>query len=367
MDLRPALQQLPQLGYSHRGLKTQPAQAAHYALRRSGISGTPIGLELRVSGQGPSLPVVPWITFLDPDVTTKVTVGIYVVYLFSSDLQRVFLTLNQGATQHLSIHQDSGLKGKAAERASLAEIAHETSAIKGGLLAADFDVDSDPIDLGSGLFLPMAYEAGAITCRSYALEDLPSNDALLADLEHTARAYPAAVSLKDELVAANPTEFRTSSRQLKGDGPKLDVFFRPKDSSEYVAEIGAHVQRKSRKHEALLEQFAVDIGSFGWTANSNVHPRDLEVTRHGETWLVEAKTVGPNAEHAVREAIGQLYSYRHFHYRRKGSADPKMLALFNEPIGKAFVELLEELGIDACWRDGQRWIATPKARHMMLR
>jgi len=359
MELRRALGQLLQLGYSHRGAKTQPAQAAHYALRRSGIDGTPLGLDIRVSGQGQSLPVVPWLTFLDPDVTTKVTEGLYIVYLISADLERAFLTINQGATSHRKVHESLGLRGRAAERAAIQEISHETAALRAALAGTGIAAATDTIDLGSTLFLPTAYEVGAITCRSYELSNLPSNSALLADLDDVARLYPTVVTLKEQLVASNPQTFRTPARELRTRPPQMDVFFRPKDATDYVVEMPAHVQRKSRKHEALLENFVSDAEASGWTANSNVHPRDLELSRQDEIWLVEAKTVGANAEHAVREAIGQLYSYRHFHYRRAGEPDPHLLALFNEPVGGAFIELLADLGIEACWRETQIWRATP--------
>lgn len=359
MELRRALGQLLQLGYSHRGLKTQPAQAAHYALRRSGIDGSPLGLDIRVSGQGQSLPVVPWLTFLDPDVTTKVTEGLYIVYLFSADLERVFVTLNQGATSHRKVHESLGIRGRAAERAAIQEISHETTAFRDALADNGVDLATDMIDLRSTLFLPTAYEAGAIACRSYDLSNLPSNSALLADLEDVARLYPTVVTLKEQLVAANPQAFRTPARELKTRHPRVDVFFRPKDATDYFVEMPAHVQRKSRKHEALLENFVGDAEANGWIANSNVHPRDLELSRQDEIWLVEAKTVGANAEHAVREAIGQLYTYRHFHYRCASQPDPLLLALFNEPVGDAFIGLLAELGIEACWREDQAWRTTP--------
>jgi hypothetical protein len=48
------------------------------------------------------------------------------------------------------------------------------------------------------------------------------------------------------------------------------------------------------------------VEANGGAPATNVHPRDLIVDHLEVHWLVEAKTVGPNAETAVREAIGQL-------------------------------------------------------------
>lgn len=71
--------------------------------------------------------------------------------------------------------------------------------------------------------------------------------------------------------------------------------------------------------------------------------------------MVEAKTVGSNAEFAVCEAIGQLFAYRHFLYRAHGDNDPGLLTLFSEPVGEAFVTLLTALGIQAAWFDEGAW------------
>jgi len=41
---------------------------------------------------------VPWIAVFDPVVTTSATRGYYVVFLFSADMQKLYLSLNQGTT-----------------------------------------------------------------------------------------------------------------------------------------------------------------------------------------------------------------------------------------------------------------------------
>ncbi len=41
----------------------------------------------------------PWIAILDKDITGTTRKGVYVVFLFSSDCQHVYITLNQGTTQ----------------------------------------------------------------------------------------------------------------------------------------------------------------------------------------------------------------------------------------------------------------------------
>ena len=40
----------------------------------------------------------PWIAIYNEKITTTIQRGVYIVYLFSEDMSRVYLTLNQGCT-----------------------------------------------------------------------------------------------------------------------------------------------------------------------------------------------------------------------------------------------------------------------------
>lgn len=71
----------------------------------------PPGMKVLASGAGQSLPVVPWIAILDSNVTRTAQEGLYVVYLFRQDLSRVYLSMNQGATQHQRNAGRRGLTG----------------------------------------------------------------------------------------------------------------------------------------------------------------------------------------------------------------------------------------------------------------
>ena len=42
---------------------------------------------------------VPWLAIMNKDITTTTQEGVYVVYLFSQDMERVYLTFNQGVTR----------------------------------------------------------------------------------------------------------------------------------------------------------------------------------------------------------------------------------------------------------------------------
>jgi hypothetical protein len=362
VDLRGMLQPVRSLGYAHRVGKDQPAQQHLWAIAREPPATVPIGLRVRVSGSGRSLPVVPWIALLDPDVTTTAQKGLYVVYLYHQSLATVYLSMNQGVTQHRQNARDAGLTGVAADRAALAEIRAETALIRGLLAPSDAADTVDTIALGGATFLPHAYEAGSIAAIGYALNDLPGEEQLADDLRRFGVLYATCVELKAELVATDPNRVRTAARTVPLPTVAGPPMFRPKSAADYLAEVPAQHQRKERRHEALIERFGHDLIANGLSPSTAVHPRDLTVSDPGgHEWLIEAKMVSRNAEDAVRQVIGQLMAYRHFYYRKPGLPEPRLLGLFSEPIGDAFVALLDSLDIAAAWLTNDGWQTTRDA------
>ncbi|MDQ0822350.1 hypothetical protein QFZ69_003229 [Arthrobacter sp. V1I7] len=139
----------------------------------------------------------------------------------------------------------------------------------------------------------------------------------------------------------------------------VPVHFKPKDRQEYIVQVAARTsRRRGDRHELLLTEYASHVTPRGHRpSNTSVHPRDLTLRVGKDDWLVEAKVVYEgNATQAVRAAIGQLSEYSHFLYEKQNR--PRLMALFNEPVGDGFVGLLEELGIAAVWKTEGRlgWI-----------
>jgi hypothetical protein len=136
--------------------------------------------------------------------------------------------------------------------------------------------------------------------------------------------------------------------------------FKPKDASDYLAVVPARTLKKSREHESLLSTYGTAMMDAGWTAITNVHPRDMELSRGGNHWLVEVKMVyGGNATQAARAAVAQLLEYRHFYYR---GVAPGLVGLFSESLGGAYEELLESIGIATVWRSGAGWSGGERSR-----
>lgn len=120
---------------------------------------------------------VPWVAVLDTNITESIQSGVYVVYLFGSDMDSVYLCLALGVTETMQQHPGrSGLallRGKAADlrkQMRITGLAEEGAAIGHGSLARQ-------------------YEAGIICYIKYDRGDIPDDGELLDDLEHMLKLY----------------------------------------------------------------------------------------------------------------------------------------------------------------------------------
>jgi hypothetical protein len=370
-DLALALQQPAALNYDkHKSSR----QAAQQALRMAGDllkQLVPPGYIIRVSGAAINLPELPWIAVLDSDQTTTAKRGIYPVYLYNHDLSRVYLSLNQGFTRHIDEAKQAQRKASAGttqlERA-LASITRETLQLRSHLheVIARQPRASTAISLGSKGELGQGYEAGHMYGFCYETNDMPSSELLQSDLLSMLRSYAMACAFADQQLLVNPGTWTTESgdsdykrREVKSTTPNFDDFT-PKDSTDVVA-TWQHVadrQIRSRKHERLIEEFGTYVRTRGIkVTNRNIGKRDLLMRDEaGVEYLIEAKTVSHDGEAAVRDAIGQLFAYRHQYYDQ--AVRPRMVALLNLPIDQTWQDLLLELEIAWIARDGASWSAS---------
>lgn len=363
MSIRGILNGVTELGYKPELGHTQPAQK-HLQEGRRELQDLlpPIGLRVKVSGAAVNLPAIPWIAILNPDITTTAQSGLYVVYLYDKSLTRVFLTVNQGVTTHREAWRTRERpRGITIDKAAIDELKSESELIREGLPVRFQEATLGYISLDSTQFLPLAYEAGAIAAKAYDTDSLPSEESLRADLHLFLQIYDSAIAVRTNLTSLNPTKFYTPTAREKGQTEtKGEDIFEPKSSADYIAQIAAHTQVRSRSHESLVAAFGQYAKQMGYEPVTNVHPRDM-ILRGEHEVLCEMKVVKANAEFAVREAIGQLFTYRYF-YHSQNEHQPILLAIFSAPIGNAFVELLEQLGITSIWSlGGTSWDGSPSA------
>lgn len=168
------------------------ASEAQQLLRRAGEEfhqWVPKGYLVVGSGGKGNGAVCPWISVFDPDETTTAQRGMYVVYLFAADMKSVALSLNQGVTE---------IGNRLGRRAARRALQNEAAAIRSQFVAdAIVDLD-DTIDLRSSAALPVDDEYGHIVGRTYAIEALPDEAAMVTDLQRFVRLYALALEARDE-------------------------------------------------------------------------------------------------------------------------------------------------------------------------
>ncbi|MFJ4774854.1 MrcB family domain-containing protein [Streptomyces sp. NPDC088762] len=306
----------------------------------------------------------PWIGIFDPEINTDPKAGLYLAYIFSTDLKSVTLTLQQGVTE-----LREKLKEQKAFRTHLERHAERLFGALPASLAEQWN--HRPV-FGRGE-RPESYEAASVVARRYETSDLPAEGQLRQDLrvaesllQRAAAADAAWRAARDE-----DQDDRELSDSRQGVGRRATTAlagFKPRNSSGYVANIAAQQQVKSQKHETLIRDFGAYIVTRDFTpTNLRIHPKDLILRQSDGTgegapeWLVEVKVIRRgDAATAVREAVGQLREYSYFLYREQRLAAPHLMGLFSEEIG-VYAAYLEDQGIAAMWQNGGGWGGTSTA------
>lgn len=155
--------------------------------------------------------------------------------------------------------------------------------------------------------LQRAYEAGNICAVEYSLGGLEDEARLLADLNRFVKLYQDAIVVKRDLLQSDPGKVSSSSVQKKSTDADPLRDFAPKDDSEYVAHLTGRALVKSRRHETLVREYGLYAHSLGFSAATNVHPRDLTLRRGEDEWLIEAKV--STAETPQTRSVTQSGSY----------------------------------------------------------
>jgi 5-methylcytosine-specific restriction protein A len=123
---------------------------------------------------------IPWVAFFDPLETTSATYGLYVVYLFSADMERLYLSLNQGTT---AVYHEFGPRyGRQVLRSRADLMFNRVKEHTKAGMAREIDLASD----GS---LALGYEAGHAIGYVYDLAAIPSDIVLAADLDQVLKLY----------------------------------------------------------------------------------------------------------------------------------------------------------------------------------
>ena len=119
----------------------------------------------------------PTVAILDTTITTSTQYGIYLVYLFKSDMTGVYLSFEWGSYQ---FNNDNDELHKAVE--DIRKLLIDSKKIE------NFELN-ETIDLVSNGTRPKSYEAGSIIFKYYSLENLPNDEILINDLKEYLKLY----------------------------------------------------------------------------------------------------------------------------------------------------------------------------------
>jgi len=362
MTLNELLISPAELGYSKKLGQKQPAQVALRKMKHELVKYIPTGYRVRVSGSAVNIPEIPWLSILNPELTTTTKAGLYIVYLYSADLKTLYLSMNQGYTRHKEVAEASGFRGKEAIERALKTLKSETKDLAKALTLNGPTSNSaiNSINLKSLGELPRGYESGHITGFKYNISSMPSERQLCDDLDFMFTVYDAVREVNDNLRSNTKINRITLSRDVnaKASPSELRVkdqgFFEARTREEYVASFTKFSYQVSPLHEALINDFAEFVKTKNWKPlNKKIQNRDLVIQDDsGYEILIEAKSIGKSQELVVRQAIGQLFAYRYVYYQGKNIP---MIALFNREINEIWQGLLESLDIYYIFAKDKTW------------
>jgi 5-methylcytosine-specific restriction enzyme B len=119
---------------------------------------------------------VPWIAIFNQRITTTIQNGVYIVYLFSEDMSRLYITLNQGYTQ---TYRQLG------RSAAIDYMQEQSQRIRRLFQNIDPTIKLNcDVSIGNEY-----YEKGTIAHKLYEVDQLPTDDELFSDLEEFMKLY----------------------------------------------------------------------------------------------------------------------------------------------------------------------------------
>lgn len=201
----------------------------------------------------------PTIAILNSNVTTAIGKGYFVIYIFSQDTKRAYLSLNQGI-QNFS-------RDEVKENASILRK-------KLGTIPNKFNLES--IALGDPAFFGR-YQMGNICARCYNLDNLPSEEELQSDYLEMLKLYdkisPQNEYLKiiedrDEIKAAQE-EFLKILHQKADEiisTEKFDLGPKMKIDAHWSNDLGIWVVNRELEHDRFFNAFGIHKPD----ANSNL-------------------------------------------------------------------------------------------------
>lgn len=354
------------LKYDRKGKQTQPAQKAMRECRKVLLNQLPPGFIVRNSGSQQNLPEIVWISILNPEITKSTQSGFYIVFLYDANLNYLYLSLNQGFTEHKKNAIKIGLKGKAQIVKANETLRHSAKVI---LNYIDSQIETNnpglirKINLISEKELAKGYEAGHIIGFKYKISELPTTEQIQFDLEIMQDLYGIAIQALSEINTSSVEQRLITSIEKVKPKPnnkyRIDSKFEGKEIATHFRTMRTDKIEVTPLHENLIKEFVLVAEKFHWKAiNKNIHPRDLILIKDQNTEvLVEAKVVSTRDALVVREAFAQLFEYKYkYHFEQ----NIPLVALFNREISDENMKMLDYYGIQSIYLNAGKWEGSAK-------
>lgn len=182
---------------------------------------------------------IPWICIFDREITLSAQNGYYIVFLFRSDMQGFYMSLNQGWTQY---------KNKYGTKDGRSEMYKTSVRLKDYLKGVE-GFTFDPINLLAKGNLGKGYEIGNICSKLYEKGSIPEDEQFIDDLRNLIGIY----------------------RELKGmvgyDILDVDSFFGEEDFQE---EIQVSLTKNLPEGRIELPSKKSNVSSSGWSRNTSI-------------------------------------------------------------------------------------------------
>ncbi|AEM78914.1 MrcB family domain-containing protein [Thermoanaerobacter wiegelii] len=188
------------------------------------------------NGQG-NWAEIPWVAIMDKNITQTTMEGVYIVYLFSSDMKRLYLTLNQGYTK---------LKDKYGKFGAIEKMLSLASKIRSKIEAKGWNTDNN-LPIGNEF-----YEKGTIFYKKYENDDLPDDETLKNDLHDLINIYKNVSVLSGEdkdQIYENEEDYI----------PDNDTSYNVKDELDYIK---SYIKNQGFSYnDKLIENFYLSLKS----------------------------------------------------------------------------------------------------------
>jgi len=158
---------------------------------------------------------IPWVCVFHRSITESATTGYYIVYLFRADYSGLYMSLNQGWTQYKNTY---GRDARTRIKANAEIIKEKLRSVEG--------FDFGEISLSGRTDLATGYELGNICSKYYSVNDLPSSERLIHDLNGLIGVYTElrgliGMNILDIENRMDEAEYQQAIQRRRGRGENL--------------------------------------------------------------------------------------------------------------------------------------------------